>query len=101
MSSIEALVMFLWIVGAPQSIRQAANRFERPKETISRKFEEVLNCVYNMSAEIIKPRDPGYITMHPRVQAAQFSPYFDNCIGAIDGTHIRVVVPSSKVLQHT
>jgi len=101
MSSIEALAMFLWIVGAPQSIRQAANRFERSQETISRKFEEVLHCVYNMSAEIIKPRDPGFITVHPRVQAPQFSPHFDNCIGAIDGTHIRVVVPSSKVLQHT
>jgi hypothetical protein len=38
MSSIEALAMFLWIFGAPQSIRQAANRFERSKETIGRKF---------------------------------------------------------------
>jgi hypothetical protein len=54
-----------------------------------------------MSADYIKPRDPGFTTVHPRVQAPQFSPHFDNCIGAIDGTHIRVVVPASKVLQHT
>jgi hypothetical protein len=38
-------------------------------------------------------------TVHPRVQAPQFSPHFDNCIGVIDGTHICVLVPSSKVLQ--
>jgi hypothetical protein len=31
----------------------------------------------------------------------QFSPYFDNCIGAIDGTHVPVVVPLSQVVQHT
>jgi hypothetical protein len=101
MSSIEALAMFLWIIGAPQSIRQVANRFERSKETISRKFEEVLHCVYKMSAHIIKPKDPEFSTVHPRVQAPQFSPHFDKCIGAIDGTHVCVVVPSSKVLQHT
>jgi hypothetical protein len=92
MSSIEALAMFLWIVGAPQSIRQDANRFERSKETITQKFEEVLHCVYTMSAEIIKPRDLGFITVHPRVQDSQFSPH----IGAIDGTHICVVVPSQR-----
>jgi hypothetical protein len=61
----------------------------------------VLHCVNKMSADYIKPRDPGFTTVHPRVQAPQFSPHFDNCIGAIHGTHIRVVVPASKVLQHT
>jgi hypothetical protein len=39
MSSIESLAMFMWIIGAPQSIRQAENRFERSTETVSRKFE--------------------------------------------------------------
>jgi hypothetical protein len=39
MSSIESLAMFLWVIGAPQSIRQAENRFERSTETVSRKFE--------------------------------------------------------------
>jgi hypothetical protein len=28
-SSVEALAMFLWIVGGPQSFSQAENRFER------------------------------------------------------------------------
>ena len=39
--------------------------------------------------------------MHKRLQAPRFSPYFDNCIGAIDGTHIAVVVPTNQVVQHT
>jgi hypothetical protein len=45
-------------------------------------------------------RDPTYSTIHSRLQEACFSPHFDNCIGAIDGTYIPVKVPSSKVLQY-
>ena len=46
-----------------------------------------------MSAHTIKPKDPELSTVHPRVQAPRFSPHFDKCIGALDGTHVRVVVP--------
>jgi hypothetical protein len=67
--------MFLWIIGAPQSIRQAGNRFERSKETISRHFEEVLHCVYNMSADIIKPKDPRFSTMHPSTSSPIFTAF--------------------------
>ncbi|XP_072148472.1 protein ALP1-like [Setaria viridis] len=100
MSSIESLAMFLWIIGAPQSLRQAENRFERSIETVSRKFEQVLDSVFRLSADVIKPRDPHFRIVHPRLRNPRFSPHFDNCIGAIDGTHVPVVVPSSKVLQH-
>lgn len=100
MSSVEALGLFLWIVGSSQSVRQADNRFERSTETISRKFQEVLHSVYMLSADIIKPKDPEFRVVHPRLKCPRFSPYFDNCIGAIDGTHIPVVVPASKVAQY-
>jgi hypothetical protein len=46
MTSIEALAMFLWTVGAPQSFVQVKNQFQRSKETITRKVNEVLDCVY-------------------------------------------------------
>jgi hypothetical protein len=39
---------------------------------------------------IIRPRDPLFRSFHPRLH--QFSPYFDGCIGVIDGTHIPVSV---------
>ncbi|WVZ67800.1 hypothetical protein U9M48_016830 [Paspalum notatum var. saurae] len=100
MSSLESLAMFLWMVGAPQSVRQAENRFERSPETISRKFDKVLHCIYKLSADIVKPKDPNFKEVHPRLKSYRFSPYFDNCIGAIDGTHIPVVAPASKVVQH-
>jgi hypothetical protein len=45
--------------------------------------------------------DLEFSTMHLRLQSAQFSPHFNNCIGAIDGAHIPVVVPTNQVVQHT
>lgn len=101
MSSLEALALFLWICGAPQSIRQAQNRFARSSETCSRKFDKVLKCVCKFACHIINPLDREFRTVHRRLQTRRFSPYFDNCIGAIDGTHIKVVVPLDKVVQHT
>lgn len=40
MSSVEALGMFLWMCGGPQSFLQVENKFKRSTETISRKFHE-------------------------------------------------------------
>ncbi|WVZ66960.1 hypothetical protein U9M48_016110, partial [Paspalum notatum var. saurae] len=75
--------MFLWMVGAPQSIRQVENRFMRSKETISRTFDR----------QTIKPVDPEFKTVHPRLQPCRFAPFFNNCIAAIHGTHVPVIVP--------
>jgi hypothetical protein len=79
----------------PQSFRQAKNRFRRSLETVSRRFEHVLDSVYRLSVDIIKVRYLTYSTIHSRLQEARFSPHIDNCIGAIDGTHI----PSKCHLQ--
>jgi hypothetical protein len=101
MTSVETLAIFLWMCGGQQSMRQADNRFERSLETISRKFDKVLGCVVRLAADIIKPRDPQFRTVHQRLRAARFAPYFDNCIGAIDDTHVPVTVLTDKVIQYT
>jgi hypothetical protein len=100
-SSLEALGLFLWICGAPQSLRQAEDRFCRSLETCSRKFDKVSNSVNKLAADIIRPVDLEFACVHPRLQSPRFSPFFDNCIGAIDGSHIPVVVPTTKVVQYT
>jgi hypothetical protein len=90
--------MFLWILSAPQSSRQVEDHFVRSTKTISRKFEKVLASVIKHAADIIRPVDPEFSTVHERLQSPHFSPYFDSCIGAIDGTHVVVVLPSKKVV---
>jgi hypothetical protein len=99
-TSIEALGMFLWIVGAPQSVRQAEDRFERSLGTVHSMFYRVLKCVVQYADDVIKPRDPNFTTRHRRVMNPRFYPEFKDCIGAIDGTHIPCVVSADKFVQH-
>jgi hypothetical protein len=99
-TSVEALGMFLWMLGAPQSVRQAEDRFERSLGIVHSNFEKVLQCVVKLAANIIKPVDPEFRTINPRLRNYRFHPFFGNCIGALDGTHIPYVVPSDKVVQH-
>ncbi|XP_072148458.1 uncharacterized protein [Setaria viridis] len=91
--SKEALGMFLCACGAPQSFRQCKNNFHRSLETVSRKFEEVLESIMRLAVDIVRPKDPQFSTIHPKLQEARFWPHFKDCIGAIDGTHIPVTVP--------
>jgi hypothetical protein len=101
MTSVEALGLFLWICGAPHSVWHTEERFCRSLETCSRKFDKVLNSLNKLAVVIIRPIDPKFTCVHPRLQSPRFSSLFDNYIGAIDGTHISVVVPTTKVVQHT
>ena len=100
MCSKEAFAMFLWIVGGPQSVSQVQNRFHRSTETIHRKFNHVLRCLNRLAADIIKPIDPHFTIRHERLNDSRFLPHFNNYIGAIDGTHIPVVVPADEMINH-
>jgi hypothetical protein len=58
MCSENALGIFLWTLGRPQSVTQVHDRFKRSRATINRKFVEVLYCVNHLAGNIIKPIDP-------------------------------------------
>jgi hypothetical protein len=38
---------------------------------------------------------------HDKVKEDRFWPYFKGAIGAIDGSHVRVSVPTEEVVNHT
>ena len=100
-SSIKSLAMFLWIVGGPQSFSQAENRFTRSLWTVHTKFHEVLKCLRKLAKDNIKPRDASFSTEHERIKDERFWPYFKGAIGAIDGSHVLVVVPGEDMVNHT
>jgi hypothetical protein len=70
--------------------------FSHSTETVSRKFNEVLDSITLLVVDDIKPKDPQFRTVHPRLDEARFCPHFKDCIGAIDGSHIPVTVPLSE-----
>jgi hypothetical protein len=100
-TSIEALAMFLWIVGGPQSFSQAENRFTRSTWTIHMKFKEVLKCLLKLAKKNIKPKDSTFRNEHEKVKEDRFWPHFKGAIGAIDGTHVKVVVPTDETVNYT
>ena len=89
-SSVEGLAMFLWGVGTRQCQRQMSDRFRRGLGTVSDKFGEVLECVASFADAVLRPKDAHYRTVHERLE--KHTPFCDGCIGALDGTHIRVCV---------
>jgi hypothetical protein len=59
------------------------------KETISRKFTDVLHCMVAMSKSYIQSKDPNFCNVHSRITNDQrMFPHFKDDIGAIDGSHI-------------
>lgn len=90
-STYESLAMFLFICGGNESNRRVQNRFKHSGETISRKFDEVLNCLMKMAKDFIRPKNPNFPTVHKRIRDDRRAyPHFKDCIGALDGTHISV-----------
>jgi hypothetical protein len=54
-----------------------------------------------LAKDNIVPRDPTFSTDHASVRESHFWPYFKGAIGAIDGSHVKVVMPVDEVVNHT
>ncbi|WVZ58758.1 hypothetical protein U9M48_008990 [Paspalum notatum var. saurae] len=55
--------------------------------------------MYTFSHTVLVPKDPTYSLVHRRL--AKYAPYFDGCIGALDGTHIRAQVKKEACRDFT
>ncbi|XP_003572253.1 protein ALP1-like [Brachypodium distachyon] len=100
-SSYESLAIFLWILGGCESNRRTQNRFKHSGDTIHHKFHEVLLCVIKMAAHYLKPKDPNFHSVHPTIRNDRMAfPHLKDCIGAIDGTHIRASIPADKKIRY-
>lgn len=95
---IEEMVgMFLNLLGHGEGNRMMQERFQHSGETVSRHFHRVLVACLKLSFEYIKPQDRRFRNVNEKIQNDQrYWPFFENAIGAIDGTHIPCVVSSSE-----
>ncbi|WVZ90386.1 hypothetical protein U9M48_036693 [Paspalum notatum var. saurae] len=67
---------------------------------ISRKFDEVLNTVIEMGKDFIRPKNPNFPNVHRRIRDDRRAyPHFKDCIGALDGTHIRVCLSPEEQIR--
>ncbi|KAL5552924.1 hypothetical protein UlMin_040325 [Ulmus minor] len=87
----EQLMIFLFVVGHSASNRDAQETWQRSGSTISKYFGIVLEAIFNMSGEYIRPPDMNNVH-HTIRYSNRFFPYFQGCVGAIDGTHVSACV---------
>ncbi|XP_016196069.1 uncharacterized protein LOC107637139 [Arachis ipaensis] len=83
-SAAEMLAMFLFVLGGGNSNKSTKEWFQHSGETISRKFEEVLQVVCKMAIDIIQPKDRDFK---------------EDAIGAIDGTHVPMIVSTEDQIR--
>ncbi|XP_028783182.1 uncharacterized protein LOC114739297 isoform X2 [Neltuma alba] len=86
----EQLAIFMFIVGHNLRTRAVQELFRYSGETISRHFNNVLNAIMSISLDFFKP--PGSEVPSEIVEDPRFYPYFKDCVGAVDGIHMPVMV---------
>ncbi|XP_075658889.1 uncharacterized protein LOC142628730 [Castanea sativa] len=87
----EQVLMFLHIIGHNVRFRVVAARFHRSIETTYRYFKIVLKAVLQLYRHVVRLSENS---TPPEIRnSRRFYPYFKDCVGAIDGTHVRASVP--------
>ncbi|KAF2309124.1 hypothetical protein GH714_000688 [Hevea brasiliensis] len=86
----EQLAIFLFIIGHNLRTRAVQELFRYSGETISRHFNNVLNAIMAISIDFFQP--PGSDVPPEILGDPRFYPYFKDCVGAVDGIHIPVMV---------
>ncbi|XP_057746403.1 uncharacterized protein LOC130965658 [Arachis stenosperma] len=83
-----------------KSYRMIEERFQHSGETIFRQCHHVLSCVKKLAKNIIRPIDPSFgDTPKYIMDNDRYWPYFKDCIGAIDGTHIAIHVHQDEQVR--
>lgn len=92
----EKLAIFLVAVGHGHSNGWLQVRFQRSEKTISNIFDEVLRAMMRLSSDYIcLPASDQKLASRIR-DDSKYYPYFKDCLGALDGTHIDAYLPGEK-----
>ena len=92
----EKLAMFMHAVGHGQGNQSVQERYQHSGETVSRCFHEVLNALMIVHLHYIQQPDKDERLADKIKNNPKFTPFFDDCLGALDGTHIFAHVPPAE-----
>lgn len=95
----EQVAIFLHIVGQGTTFRNAEERFQLSIQTIHGFFHEVLDALVELAPKYIKP--PSEDIIATRITSdPKYYPFFNDCLGAVDGTHIAAKVFADEVAAY-
>ncbi|WOG86595.1 hypothetical protein DCAR_0205810 [Daucus carota subsp. sativus] len=99
MSVEEQVARFLHIVGNDTRNRFISWIYRRASSTTTRSFHRVLRAIIRLEANYFE-QPTGQKIPKEIAQKKRFHPYFKDCVGAIDETHVRVKVPNKDVPRY-
>ncbi|KAL9668287.1 hypothetical protein QQ045_002667 [Rhodiola kirilowii] len=91
-SVLEQVGMTLYILGKGASYRDVADTFKHAPSTVGDYFHKVIDALMAGSDNIIRPHTSLDAVPAKIANSALYFPYFKNCVGALDGTHIQAVL---------
>ncbi|XP_019087964.1 PREDICTED: putative nuclease HARBI1 [Camelina sativa] len=98
----EMVAIFLVTCGQNASQRFVGMTFGRSQETAYRKFHEVLDAVERLACEYLKTPTTTSLQHYPRKlqEDSRYWPFFSGFVGALDGTHVKVMVGGSDAVGY-
>ena len=88
----------MWTCAHNQTTRRSWDRFKRSLDTVSRKMSHVAEVMCRWAHYVLVPADCSYAGV--KWQLGTYAPFFDGCIGALDGTHVKVKVNKEAKIDH-
>ncbi|CAH8270096.1 unnamed protein product [Arabidopsis lyrata] len=90
----EMVATFLLTIGQNSRYNYTMDTFERSKFAASTNFHKVLNALTTIAPSLMAKHG---LTVPAKIrESTRYYPYFKDCVGAIDGTHIHAMVPASN-----
>ncbi|CAM9000957.1 unnamed protein product [Rhodiola kirilowii] len=83
---------FLFILAKEASYRDVADTFKHSTSTVGTYFKMVLQALVMISSDIVIPHTSLDDVPAKIANSSLYFPYFQNCVGALDGTHIEAVL---------
>ena len=91
--AIEKVFIFLHILCA-NTLRSAKARWQHSLSTISKCVHQVIDSILKVR-HLLMEKPSSDDNVHPIIEEnPKFSPFFNNCIGATDGSLIPAIIPS-------
>ncbi|KAK8935967.1 hypothetical protein KSP39_PZI013674 [Platanthera zijinensis] len=97
----EVLAITIYVMTHNLTMRECLERFQHSTETISRYFSKGLDALIKLLQDVIAPVDDRFTHILKKIlNGDRYMPYFKDCIGAIDGTHVDARIPVKKQVPY-
>ncbi|KAL5557660.1 hypothetical protein UlMin_033871 [Ulmus minor] len=94
----EQVLIFLTTIAHCQTNRRSKKEWQHLGEIVSRYVRKVCKAVCKLSPMFI--RAPNFNETPEQIRSRRkYFPWFENCVGAIDGTHVAACVPAEVTDQ--